>query len=99
MVKVRRFASFGYSWDGTRWTKQPRKRWLAIPALPAVMREPVTATVSLSFSQETRAYVGAMVNGALAWFGKGTICTYTVADGMVSMTLPIKVATKRGLLA
>ena len=43
--------------------------------------------------------MGAIVSGALAWFSKGTLCAYAVADGMVSMTLPIKIATKRALLA
>jgi hypothetical protein len=88
-----------YSWHGTRWVKQPRSAWMATTyAAPALPHPPLVATVSLPFSQETKAYIGAMVNGALAWFGKGTLCAYAVADRTVSLTLPIKIASKRGLI-
>jgi hypothetical protein len=99
VVEVRRFAGYGYSWDGTRWVKQPRQAWSTTTyAVPEPPRPPLVTTVSLPFAQETKAYIGAMVNGALAWFGKGTLCAYAVADGMVSLTLPIKIASKRGLV-
>ncbi len=99
VVEVRRFAGYGYAWDGQRWTRLPRKPWLAAPAgaKPQAQREVLTTTVQLPFSQETTAYVGAVVNGVVAWFGKTTICNFTVADGVVSLTLPAKVAAKRGL--
>ena len=52
---MRCFVGFNYSWDAAHQTKQPRKTCLAVPAVPAVAREPVTATVSLPFFQEARA--------------------------------------------
>lgn len=96
VVEVRRFAGFGYAWDGQRWTRIAKKPWLA-PAKAIAPREVVTATVSLPFAQETKAYIGAVVNGVVAWFGKSNIIAFSIENGMVSMTLPSKFAAKRGI--
>jgi hypothetical protein len=98
VVEIRKFGGYGYSWDGTTWAKAAKKPWLSSTPVSVETREVLTTTVSLPFSQETKAYIGALVNGAVSWFGKGTICAYAIVDGVVSLTLPAKIAAKRGLV-
>ena len=98
VIEVRKFAGYGYTWDGTRWAKKHRP--LPKAGAPALPRTPdVTVTVAFPLHQETKAYVGVLVNGKISWFGRGNICELTIDAGIATMTLPAKVAAKRGLAA
>ncbi len=52
--------------------------------------------VRLALHQESRAYIGVIQDGVVRC-GKTSLVGYTVADGLVEMVLPAKVAAKRGL--
>ena len=99
VVEVRKFAGYGFSWDGQRWSRAPRREAVCAAPCPApASLTPVTATVRLPFKVESAAYIGAEQDGVLRWFGKTMLCAWSVADGVVALTLPAKVAAKRGLV-
>ena len=99
VVEIRKFAGFGYTWDGQKWSKVDRKHAESPMTTQTTPREVVTATVTLEMVADTKAYIGAKLNGAVAWFGKSTLVSFSVDAGQVTMTLPAKVAAKRGIAA
>jgi hypothetical protein len=54
-------------------------------------------TVRLPLAQETKAYLGVEFDGKVAWFGKTTVSSFEIDGEQLVMTLPRKVAAKRGI--
>jgi hypothetical protein len=99
VIEIRKFAGFGYRWDGSTWTKTVHKVGAPLLKVEGQSREELTITVTLPFVVESKAYIDALVDGTKHSFGKTTICGFKIADGTVEMVLPAKVAHKRGLVA
>lgn len=99
VVEIRKFAGCGLVWDGLSWTRRPTRSTAAICQPVRVSAPAAVTTVSLPFHLESPAYIGAVVDGRIAWFGKSTLISFAIADGTVAMTLPAKLALKRGFAA
>ena len=64
--------------------------------LPPAVKPIGFATLRVPLAQETKSYIGVLIAGAIRWFGRATLNTCEIADGMVALTLPRKAIEKRG---
>ena len=95
------WASMSFKSRSRRWPRIPLPIGATATALaaPPAVKSIELATLKAPLAQETKAYVGVLIAGAVRWFGRATLNACEIADGMVALTLPRKAIEKRGFAA
>ena len=69
---------------------------IALTPLTPVIPAAAIASVTLPCFEESRAYIGVVIDGVNRWFGKTTLVGWEIAEGKVTLRLPRKQLIKRG---